>query len=282
MKFGLAWSVKGVRPDARWSAEEAARRAGLPLSDWLNAIILQQATRQGIKVSPPARQDGPGTDGDHSDLQLRIDDLARRIDQVTRSATAAYAPKREREESDRFAELFARLEQRFDQLAENISRTSTSPAILHPAGLDRAIAELAARRHLQDAEPTGPAQDLTHLEDQLRRIANQIETLQRPDVEAGIADLRAELGEIGRTLDEALPRRAFEAIEKEIQGLAYCIAEGRGAGADSQALAGIEHELAEVREALRGLTPAENLDGYAQAIDALSYKIDLIAEQRDP
>ncbi|HEY6755029.1 MAG TPA: hypothetical protein VI077_09985 [Pseudolabrys sp.] len=282
MKFGLPWSVKGVRPDARWSAEEAARRAGLPLSDWLNAIILQQATRQGIKISPAPRQGDLETADDLSDLQQRIDDLTRRIDQVTRSATAAYAPKRDREESDRFAELVARLEQRFDQLAENISRTSAPQAILHPSGLDRAIAEIAARRDLLNAEPTPPTQDLTHLENQLRNITDQIETLHRPGIEEGIADLRAELGEIGRTLDEALPRRAFEAIEKEIQGLAYCIAEGRGGGVDGRVLAGIERGIAEVREALSGLTPAENLGGYAQAIDALSYKIDLIAEQRDP
>jgi localization factor PodJL len=132
------------------------------------------------------------------------------------------------------------------------------------------------------APAPAPAQDLTNLEGQLRRITEQIETLRRPGGEEAIADLRAELGEIGRALDEAMPRRAIETIEKQIQGLAYRIAEGREAGVDGRALAGIEYGLAEVRDAVRGLTPAENLIGHTEAIDALAYKIDLIVAQRDP
>src|SRR4029077_4542274 len=51
---------------------------------------------------------------------------------------------------------------------------------------------------------------------------------------------------------------------------------------DSGALAGIENGLAEVRDALRDLTPAENLVGYTDAIEALTRKIDLIVVQNDP
>src|SRR5262245_58005413 len=108
MNFGFPWSVKGVRPDARRNAEEAARRAGLPLNDWLNAVILDQAASQGIRPSS-RNHHGDETADNLSDLRLRLDDLAR---QITRSGSAAYAPKRDREESDRFAELFVRLDQR--------------------------------------------------------------------------------------------------------------------------------------------------------------------------
>jgi localization factor PodJL len=297
MKFGFPCSVKGIRPDAHRIAEEAARRAGLPLNDWFNAIILQQAATQGIMASAPARHGNEGTFGDLSGLHLRLDDLTRRIDEMTRSASAAYAPKKDREESERFAELFARLEQRFDRLADNISRPSAPPPTpsthasgLAPGlasdlapGLDRAIAEIAARRYFLNGEPTpAPAQDLTNLESQLRRITDQIETLRRPGVEEAIAALRAELREIGCALDEAMPRRAIETIEKQIQDLAYRVAEGHESGVDGRSLAGIEHGLAEVRDALRGLMPAETLVGYTEAIDALSHRIDLIVAQRDP
>src|SRR5262249_28606739 len=88
--------------------------------------------------------------------------------------------------------------------------------------------------------------------------------------------------EIGRTLEEAMPRRAIEAIETQIQGLTERIADGRQAGADGKALAGVEHGLGEVRDALHALTPAENLVGYTEAIDALSRKIDLIVSQKEP
>jgi localization factor PodJL len=131
-----------------------------------------------------------------------------------------------------------------------------------------------------------PAQDLSGLEAQLRKITDQIETLRRPAIEEAINALRAELADIGHALNEAMPRQAIDTIERQISTLSQRIAEGRQsgnmAGADSTALAGVEHGLAEVRDALRGLTPAENLVGFGDAVANLEQKIDLIVAQRDP
>ena len=127
-----------------------------------------------------------------------------------------------------------------------------------------------------------PTQDLSGLEDQLRNITDLIETLRMPGIENAISALREELGEIGRTLSDAMPRHALEAIEKQIQGLDRRIAEGRQAGVDAAALGGIEHGLAEVRDALHGLMPAENLIGFTDAVAGVAHKIDLIIAQKDP
>jgi len=280
MKFDFSWSVKGVRPDARKMAEEAARRAGLSLSDWLNATILQQAATQGIKA-PPTRYDVEETDNP-PDLRPQVDDPIPPIEQVTHSGFAAYAPRRDRDEADRLAELSARLEQRFDQLADVISRPSTAPAAQASAH-DRTLADMAVQRysHKHGTAPHRP-QDLSNLESKLRRITDQIEALRRPGVEEQIAALRTELHEIGRTLDQAMPQRAIEAIEKQIEDLAERIVAGQDADANGRALAGIEYGLAEVRDALSGLTSAQNHAGVAEAIDILAQKIDLIAAQQDP
>ena len=285
MKFGFPWNVKGIRQHAQQTAQEAARRAGMPLSDWLNAIILQQAATQGIRVPSLPRSSDEGTADHLTGVHQRLDDLTRRIDQVTRSGSAPYAPKRDREEHDQFAELFARLEQRFDQFAAKIPRPSTPHAAdnIYPPGLVSAIAEIAARhRPLHAAAAPAPAQDRSGVEGQLRRITDQIETLRRPGVEEAIAALHVELREISHTLAEAMPRRAIETIEIQIQRLTQRLADGRQAGVDGNALAGIEYGLAEVRDALHALTPAENLVGYTDAIDALRHKIDLIVAQKDP
>ena len=289
MKFGFPWNVKGIRQHAQQTAQEAARRAGMPLSDWLNAIILQQAATQGIRVPSLPRSSDEGTADHLTGVHQRLDDLTRRIDQVTRSGSAPYAPKRDREEPDQFAELFARLEQRFDQFAAKIPRPSTPHAAdnIYPPGLVSAIAEIAARHRplhaaAAPAPAPAPAQDLSGLEGQLRRITDQIETLRRPGVEEAIAALHVELREISHTLAEAMPRRAIETIEIQIQRLTQRLADGRQAGVDGNALAGIEYGLAEVRDALHALTPAENLVGYTDAIDALRHKIDLIVAQKDP
>jgi localization factor PodJL len=298
MKFGFASSVKGIRPEARETAQEAARRAGLPLNEWLNAVILQQAAEQGIA---PALARTNSSSDDLSKVNMRLDEIARRIDQVTRGGPTAYAPKRHRNDAEQMADLVARLEQCLGQFTGAQSPPAPlMPSVQLPPSLDNAIAEITARRRALNgvsaqprttaggfatSEPISrpvPTQDLSGLENQLRQITNQIETLRRPGMEEAIQAVRAELVEIGRTLNEAMPRRAIEAIERQIQDLSGRIAEGRQAGVDGGALAGIERGLADVRDALRGLMPAETLVGYNEAIDALAHKIDLIVAQKDP
>jgi localization factor PodJL len=315
MKFGVPWSVKGIRPEARETAKEAARRSGVSLGEWLNSVIIQQAEQEGVQALSLVDEDSDG--GEIAAVNERLDDLTHRIEQLTRSGPAAYAPKRIRNEPDQLAELIGRLDRRLDQFA-SVPRPSTPlpmmqpamPSVQLPPSLDRAVAEIAARQRILNgnagpaprqqpqavmAAPAPPviavaapapmplpAQDLSGLEDQLRNITNQIETLRKPGVEQAINALRGELGEIGRTLSDAMPRRAIDAIEKQIQGLNQRIAEGRQAGVDAGALGGIEHGLAEVRDALRGLTPAENLVGFNDAVAGLAHKIDLIVAQKDP
>src|SRR5262249_42071736 len=241
MKFGFPWGVKGIRQEARLTAREAARRAGMPLNDWLNTVIMQQAATQGVKPPSLARRHDKAPE--HlTDVHDRIDNLALRIDQVTRRGAPAYAPKRGREDPAQFADL-SRFEQRFDQFAANMSQPSRPQTVECPPSLANAIAEFAARQRslngettpaqpqqpVQYAPPPAPiiAPDLSGLESQLRRITEQIETLRRPGAEEAIAAFRQELREIGRTLDEAMPRRAIESIETQIQRLTERVADGR-------------------------------------------------------
>jgi len=259
MKFGVSWRVKGVRPEARESAEQAARRAGMSLGDWLNSAITLQAGQTGVQAPPLADS------GFHGGNVAAAD-----------PGPEAYAPKRSRYEPDPSA---------VPEAAPEI------PSAQLPPTIERAVSEIAARqrtlqakppRRQPPAEPPAPTPYLSALEEQLRNLTNQIETLRKPDVEAAINALRAELGEIGRTLSDAMPRRALEAIEQQIRGLDRRIADSRQAGVDAAALSGIEHGLAEIRDAMHGLMPAENLIGYTEAVANLAHKIELIVAQNDP
>jgi localization factor PodJL len=128
-----------------------------------------------------------------------------------------------------------------------------------------------------------PAVDLTGLERQLRQLTAQIETL-RPgnNLDKAMDGLRDDLAEIGKLITEALPRRAVESLEIEVKALAQRIDHSRQSGVDSHMLAGLERGLADVREALRGLTTAESLVGVDEAVKALAHKVDLIAAKDDP
>ncbi len=290
MKFGVPWSSKGkgIRPEARETAKEAARRAGMSLDDWLNSVIFQQAAQMGVSNAPQLPGGGP----QFAPVQQRLDKLTQRIDQFNRAGPVAYAP------------------QQYRNAAASHAGAPAPAAAPTPVSLERAVAEITARkralnggtpetppqrataRATADAAPPAqpaapapapvPAQDLSGLEDQLRRITDQIETLRRPGVEDAINALRGELAEIGQAISDAMPRQEIDAIERQIQGLSQRIAEGRQNGVDTGALAGIEQGLAEVRDALFNLTPAENLVGFNEAVDGLAQKIDLIVGQNDP
>ncbi len=197
--------------------------------------------------------------------------------------------------------MIGRLEYRLQEVSARLPESPANQSAQLPPDLERAIAEFNARRRALSGEPafaqrkdvpvTGapeigrepiPAQNLANLEDQLRRITDAIEGLKRPALEEAINALRAELGEIGRTLNNAMPRQAIETIEMQIQILAQRIDEGQQSGVDRNSLAGVESGLAEVRDILRALMPAENLVGYNDAISALAAKLDLIVAERDP
>ena len=74
----------------------------------------------------------------------------------------------------------------------------------------------------------------------------------------------------------------MESLEIEVKALGQRIDHSRQSGVDSTALAGVERGLAEVREALRGLTPAESLVGFQEAVRALDKKVDAIVAKDDP
>lgn len=275
----------------------------MSLDDWINSVILQQAAQTGVEPHADKYRSEPLDRSELAAVNRRLDDLTRRIEQVTHAGAAAYAPKHHRQQPDQRAELIGRLDQYLNTARQSQPRESRqkppepAPRVAVPPPLDRALAEITARQQVLKKEasrrPTAastpvhprtplPSRDLSGLEEQLRKITNQIETLRRPGVEEAINALRVELGEIGHSLDEAMPRRAIDAIERQIQELTKRIVESRQNGADRAALAGIERGLGEVRDAVQQLTPAEKLVGFNEAIEGLAQKIDLIVAERNP
>ncbi len=121
-----------------------------------------------------------------------------------------------------------------------------------------------------------PSQDLSALEQQLRAITTQIASLHQP-YESALTELRNDLAEVSRSLKDAMPRHAVEALEAEVRSLSERIGRSRQAGGDPAALSNLEQGLAEIREALRNLAPAENLIGFEDAVRGLSHKIDQLA-----
>ena len=346
MKSGGPWNLRGLRPETREAARDAARRSGMSVGEWLNKVIRQSDDDYG----EPMR--AADYDDDEDDWRDDIRHGSRRDDRREPHRRSRYddpepPPRRrpEREvESEREAALareeFGEVHARLDRLTQQLERMAqidaprltgaplpprrgyqqtprprqgTRPPSHKPlVSVDNAVAEIAERQRQlygDDAVAPGapiaassdpaataappplpdsqymsePPIDISSLEDHLRYLTTQIESL-RPsaDLERVIKSFRRDLTDIREQITGALPRRAVESLEIEVQALVKRLDRSRESGVDLGVLAGLEGGLREVREALRNLTPAEKLVGFDDAVKALSQKLDLIIAKEDP
>ena len=299
-------------PDQRPNLPSQETRDVADIHQRLNSI-----TRQIEQISRPTpRNDEPRSDGPRGEaprqdasrneaargepaVARQLNDAISRLDaRLSQISNPSPARPPQFQDKQRQAEMVERA-------AAQIYRPSPP---ISPASLDVAVAEIAARQNELDKAaprsssgsappiapvmaapamaPSAPAPaspDFSLLERHLFKITTQIEALQRPSgIEQSIVAFRSELAEIRQAITEAMPRQAIESIENEIRTLSRRIDDTRQSGGiDGQALAGIERALGEIREALRSLTPAEQLAGYDEAIRNLGAKLDLILRTND-
>jgi localization factor PodJL len=183
MNSRVSWSVDGIDPSVRERAEAAARRAGMSLSDWLNANIGDAPPDFRQSYEPP-RQPAPAYSQQHravDDIHQRLDSITRQIEQIAkprpeapRSNGNGHAPRGEppvaRQLNDAISRLDARLsqitnphparqahiqdQQRQSEMVERAAKEvyRSSPP-LSPSSFDSAIAEIAARQNELDEPP---------------------------------------------------------------------------------------------------------------------------------
>jgi localization factor PodJL len=295
MKSGGPWNLRGLRPEAREAADDAALRAGISVGEWLNELIQQSRNGSGALMrQPDSKKEGYGNVG-LPDEPTQPDGAA---------ANGSQRPQRHNREYERehvlareaslareeFDDVHSRLHKLTSQL-ERIAR-GDAPGRDAPAEPQYSRAERAGRTHLA-RQPlpasTGAAEgaeapiDLTNLERQLRHLTDRIESL-RPahDFEKLIAVFRGDLLDISRLIAQALPRQAVDSLGQQVEALADRIDHSRQSGVDLSVIAVIERGLAEVRDALHRLTTAESLVGFDESIKALAQKVDLIIARQDP
>jgi len=294
------------RDDAREAAREKSRRHEAAREEAQRFNAAREAAREEARREAARTREGLG------EVHTRLDKLSAQLErlagaEVARQGAASATPREPTEErkplltgappqrrrarpepslsiEDAVVEIAAR--QR--ALDGEAAASGGGPA---PDGEAAAPVPPAKRGPALDGESTAPIPaigrgsmlDMGGLEKQLRQITARIEALAPTwDSEKAIAAVRTDLAEIGRQLNEALPRRALESLELEVKALAERIDHSRQSGVDPNALAGLEGGLAEVREALRALTPAESLVGFDQAVNALAQKVDMILARDDP
>lgn len=215
MRSAVPWSVKGIEPEAREAAKQAARRAGVTLGAWLNQIIMDGGTdevemqRMEAPLNPNSQNPSPHFAGqpvfshpiDLAPVADAVREIVNRVEQSERRAS----------------DLARRLEQSVGQLAERVEhseRTQSERVSDRPVAdrqaldpLERKIQQLAER--LEDAERTRAtfarkADDKTQiqsLEKAVNAVVDHLEAAERRTEEA-LHDIRRTLGDVSSRVSD--------------------------------------------------------------------------------
>ncbi len=235
---GARAHVHGGPREVRDTDPAAARLSGAGFRHWLRSVV------PDVLAVAPAELD-PTRPGDDAALAASPS-LAESLQALSAPATGERFAQPDRD--------LAALCRRLDDVTRQLGR------LVAPDAADPSAAETP---------------DLSGLEKQLKFLTTQLEILRSPcRADELVAELRDQLGSIARTVDNLVPRSAFQSLADEVRALGARVIVEHGAAADAPAVAAIERGLAELREAARWLAPAE-LD---QAIQTLSRKIDQIGD----
>lgn len=217
MKSGVPWSVKGIEPEAREAAKQAARRAGLTLGTWLNQVILDTSTDEVGTPSP--RDDTPAPDPFYRSYQQAPSlDLAPITDAV-------------RSLAGRLGEN----EQRLDTAIEAMSARLNDPARYQPAldfdPLERKIQQLTER--LEAAEQgrsfgkrAEDAQAIKSLEKAVTAVVDHLESAEHQtdrrfdEIRATLSGLSHRMDETEQAAEREKARGQTEALYKSVHALA--------------------------------------------------------------
>ncbi len=115
MNKAMAWNIAGVGRRTQDAAEEAARRAGMRLDDWLDAAIAEQAAEHGAPLEKSEAQD---------DL---LDAVAGRLERISRQNPRAEEPQRPGVPGS-FDAAIERFEQRLSRAETQAARAFESVA----------------------------------------------------------------------------------------------------------------------------------------------------------
>ncbi len=179
MKPGIPWSVKGIEPEAREAAKDAARRSGMTLGEWLNSVILDQsddasqvADRRG-DAAPKEFSANEERFGDTDDTTIRLEDIAQQLtrlaqrDQQSASIRAYEQPGRQRQDVESINRILSRLDGNERQTASALSAVNERLSIL-----GNQIAQVAEKK--PEDVPGHQA-----LETALRNIVDHIEVSEK-------------------------------------------------------------------------------------------------------
>jgi localization factor PodJL len=179
MANALPWNVRGIDPDIKEQAVEAAQRSGLSVGQWLNQVLagnLDMEDDEPEAHSPPRRR---------SRHTGRLDELAERLDRL---GTAREADRdRGAGENTQMLELLENAVEAIERIERRQNQPPEAPRGAGPgkiadilAGLEARLEALGRERRGAAAQGTGPEAAALNSEDPaFARVLAEIEARRR-------------------------------------------------------------------------------------------------------
>ncbi|MDP1700072.1 MAG: peptidoglycan-binding protein [Aestuariivirga sp.] len=171
MKPGIPWSVKGIEPETREAAKDAARRSGMTLGEWLNSKILDSAEEH---ESAPAARHQRATPA-RAETSIRLEDIAEQLARIARreqnTAPASYGSESRLEDEENLSRILNRIESNERQTVEAFTAVNERLAVL-----SRQVLQTAKMPTI--SKPEEPAA-FKSLETAMRNIVEHIEISER-------------------------------------------------------------------------------------------------------
>jgi localization factor PodJL len=284
MKPAVAWNVKGVGYDARESAREAARRAGLSVGEWLNSVILdnadERADEQPRRRTPPQRLGLP-------ELHAQLDAMASRLGQTVSCRRDRPRPQDDDEFGDnlrgletwlaglakdlarcseetpqRVADAILRLNERLDQLITS-GRSAASEFERRVAAVDHALDDLNGEdgAPAQDRWPDPAAGAVREIKSRQRALDEIVDDDPRP-----AADLPAQ---------PAAPAGGLrmEDLDRQLLVLSRQLDMMRRPCAFEESVAALRQDLGNIGDALTKAMPRCALDALESEVHSLADRV---------
>ena len=217
MKPGIPWSVKGIEPETREAAKEAARRSGMTLGEWLNSKILDSADE--AETSPVTRhQRAPTSRGETS---IRLEDIAEQLSRIARreqhTAPPSYASESRFEDEETLAKILSRVESNERQTVEAFTAVNERLAVL-----SRQVLQTAKMPTISKPEDSAAFKTL---ESAVRNIVEHIEISERRNRDT-LKSMQDRMGEMAERTTSSSSEQvlqsvpAFTSLESRLSELA--------------------------------------------------------------
>jgi localization factor PodJL len=283
MKSAVAWNVKGIEPEARETAREAARRAGMSLGDWLNTVIIESAGDvTPVHMGRGGRRAGPQG---FSAIHEHLDTLASRLGDLSGNPRGGARSNRDpgadlrgletwlsgiaqdlarcgEETPQRVADALDRLNERLGQLIVG-GRNAAGEFEKRVAAVDRALDELNGETRRAAAHDWSDDVD-----DAMDEISARQRALDDPeDSQHGVTAARR---------SEPPARGAFgrnPELDRQLRELTSRLGEIRSTFSFEDAVASLRRDLGKIGDALSKAMPRCALDALETQVDALANRL---------